>query len=89
MTRLFSPYQLNPFNIHPLRSILSDTVDFDAIRSAQCPIKLFLSATNVRTGKIRVFENDEIGPDAYLSLQEQLDWSELTSLADDRKIEEI
>jgi monovalent cation/hydrogen antiporter len=33
---------------------------------------------------------DEIGPDAYLSLQEQLDWSELTSLADDdRKIEEI
>ena len=65
MTRLFSPYQLNPFNIHPLRSILCDTVDFDAIRSAQCPIKLFLSATNVRTGKIRVFENDEIGPDAF------------------------
>ena len=67
MTRLFSPYQLNPFNINPLRSILCDTVDFDVIRSAHCPIKLFLSATNVRTGKIRVFDNDEIGPDAVLA----------------------
>jgi len=64
LTRLFSPYQLNPFNINPLRSILCDTVDFDAIRNARCPIKLFLSATNVRSGKIRVFHNDEIGPDA-------------------------
>jgi NTE family protein len=67
MTRLFSPYQLNPFNINPLRSILCDTVDFDAIRNAHCPIKLFLSATNVRTGKIRVFNNAEIGPDAVLA----------------------
>jgi NTE family protein len=67
MTRLFSPYQLNPFNINPLRSILCDTVDFEAIRNAHCPIKLFLSATNVRTGKIRVFNNGEIGPDAVLA----------------------
>jgi NTE family protein len=67
MTRLFSPYQLNPFNINPLRSILCDTVDFDAIRKAHCPIKLFLSATNVRTGKIRLFDNEEIGPDAVLA----------------------
>jgi NTE family protein len=57
MTRLFSPYQLNPFNINPLRSIPCDTADFDAIRNAHCPVKLFLSATNVRTGKIRVFDN--------------------------------
>jgi NTE family protein len=67
MARLFSPYQLNPFNINPLRSILADTVDFDAIRNGHCPIRLFLSATNVRTGKIRVFDNDEIGPDAVLA----------------------
>jgi NTE family protein len=67
MTRLFSPYQLNPFNINPLRSILCDAVDFDAIRNAHCPIKLFLSATDVRTGKIRVFDNHEIGPDAVLA----------------------
>jgi NTE family protein len=67
MTRMFSPYQLNPFNINPLRSILCDSVDFNLIRGAHCPIKLFLSATNVRTGKIRVFDNDEIGPDAVLA----------------------
>jgi NTE family protein len=60
MTRLFSPYQLNPFNINPLRSILCDTVDFDALRNAYRPIKLFLPATNVRTGKMRIFQNDEM-----------------------------
>ena len=65
-TRLISPYQFNPFNINPLRSILCDMVDFDAIRNA-CPVKLFLTATNVRTGKIRVLDNEEIGPDAVLA----------------------
>jgi NTE family protein len=67
LTRLFSPYQLNPPNYNPLRAVLAHTVDFDAIRRAHCPIKLFLSATNVRTGKIRVFDNDEIGPDTVLA----------------------
>jgi NTE family protein len=46
---------------------LTETVDFDALRSGRCPVKLFLSATNVRTGKIKVFENDTIGPDAVLA----------------------
>lgn len=67
ITRLFSPYQLNPRNVNPLRAILCDTVEFDAIHKAHCPLKLFLSATNVRTGKIRVFDNDEIGPDTVLA----------------------
>jgi NTE family protein len=62
VTRLFSPYQLNPFNYNPLRQILTETVDFDALRSGHYPVKLFLSATNVRTSKIKVFENDAIGP---------------------------
>ena len=67
VTRLFSPYQFNPFNYNPLRQVLTETVDFEALRSGHCPVKLFLSATNVRTGKIKVFENDEIGPDAVLA----------------------
>jgi NTE family protein len=67
VTRLFSPYQLNPFNYNPLRQVLIDTIDFAALRSEYCPVKLFLSATNVRTGKIKVFPNDEIGPDAVLA----------------------
>jgi hypothetical protein len=67
VTRLFSPYQLNPFNYNPLRQVLTETVDFAALRSGHCPVKLFRSATNVRTGKIKVFENDAIGPDAVLA----------------------
>jgi NTE family protein len=67
MTRLFSPYQFNPFNYNPLRQILVETIDFGTLRSEHCPVKLFLSATNVRTGKIKVFRNDEIGPDAVLA----------------------
>ena len=67
VTRLFSPYQFNPFNYNPLRRVLIETVDFRALRSDHCPVKLFLSATNVRTGKIKVFRNDEIGPDAVLA----------------------
>jgi NTE family protein len=59
MSRMFSPYQLNPFNYNPLTSLLDDVVDFEGLRR-QCAIKLFLSATNVRTGKIRVFANEEI-----------------------------
>jgi NTE family protein len=67
VTRLFSPYQLNPFNYNPLRQVLTESVDFGMLRSGHCPVKLFLSATNVRTGKIKVFSNNEIGPYAVLA----------------------
>jgi NTE family protein len=67
LTRLFSPYQFNPLNFNPLRDVLLQTVDFEMLRKATCKVKLFLSATNVRTGKIKVFDNDEIGPDAVLA----------------------
>ncbi len=59
LSRMFSPYQLNPLNHNPLKSILEEVVDFENLRR-RCAIKLFLSATNVRTGKVRVFTNDEI-----------------------------
>jgi NTE family protein len=59
LSRVFSPYQINPFNYNPLRSVLEQVVDFEGLRR-QCAIKLFLCATNVRTGKVRVFTNDEI-----------------------------
>ena len=67
VTRLLSPYQFNPFNYNPLRQVLTETVDFEALRSGHCPVELFLSATNVRTGKIKIFRNDEIGPEAVLA----------------------
>jgi len=67
MTRLFSPYEFNPLNCNPLRQVLLDTIDFDALRPTTCPIKMYLAATNVRTGKIKVFDNYEIGVDAVLA----------------------
>jgi len=66
MTRLFSPYQFNPLNVNPLRQALDETVNFAALRQCEA-IKLFISATNVRTGKIRVFENKDLSTDAVLA----------------------
>jgi NTE family protein len=59
LSRVFSPYQINPFNYNPLRPVLEQVVDFEGLRR-RCAIKLFLCATNVRTGKVRLFTNDEI-----------------------------
>ncbi len=65
MSRLFSPYDLNPGGSHPLRSILEKLIDFERLK--QGPIKLFISATNVRTGRVRVFRNAEITADVLLA----------------------
>jgi len=67
VTRMLSPYQFNPLNFNPLRNALSAVVDFEKLRHAVCPIKLYLSATNVRTGKVKIFTNDEIEVDAVLA----------------------
>ena len=56
---------LNPKGKNPLRDILAELVDFE--RLAQSPIKLFITATNVRTGRGRVFKNDAVTPDVLLA----------------------
>jgi len=63
--RLFSPYDLNPLGSNPLGQILVDCVDFD--RLAASPIRLFVTATNVRTGRGRVFRNEQLTPDVLLA----------------------
>jgi NTE family protein len=63
--RVFSPYDLNPRGTNPLRDILSECVDFAQL--AQSPIRLFVTATNVRTGRGRVFRNAELTPDVLLA----------------------
>jgi NTE family protein len=63
--RMFSPYDVNPRGINPLRDVLAECVDFS--RVANAPIKLFVTATNVRTGRGRVFRNAEITPDVLLA----------------------
>jgi NTE family protein len=66
VSRLYSPYQFNPLNYNPLRQVLDQTVDFERLRQ-NCALKLFLSATNVRTGKVKVFGNDELSLDVVMA----------------------
>ena len=54
-------------NLNPLRDAVENSVDFEVLKRPDCPVKLFLSATNVRTGKIKVFEKDEISVSAVLA----------------------
>src|SRR5258706_5321223 len=65
MARVLSPYDLNPFGLNPLRAILADSIDFD--RLARAPIRLFITATNVRTGRGRIFRNAEVTADVLLA----------------------
>ena len=65
LSRLVSPYDLNPLGKNPLRDILSGLIDFKQL--AQAPIKLFITATNVRTGRGHVFKNNAITPDVLLA----------------------
>ncbi len=65
MSRLFSPYDLNPLDLHPLRDILGESIDFE--RLGRSPIKLFITATSVRTGRGRIFRNPEITADVLLA----------------------
>jgi len=65
MARVVSPYTLNPHGFNPLEKILDESIDF--ARLTQSPIKLFVTATNVRTGRGRIFRNAEITPDVLLA----------------------
>jgi NTE family protein len=64
--RIFSPYQFNPNNVNPLREVLESQVDFAVLRK-HCPIRLYLCATNVETGKIRLFTGEDVCADAVLA----------------------
>lgn len=66
LTRFFSPSQLNPFDINPLRDILAAQIDFDALRR-QDGIKLFIATTQVSTGSLKLFRNRQLGLDVLLA----------------------
>ena len=66
LSHAISPYQFNPFNYNVLRDILVKQVDFDELK--QCKSNnLFISATNVRTGKVRIFNNPELSVDVVMA----------------------
>ncbi|MGX6647868.1 patatin-like phospholipase family protein [Maricaulaceae bacterium MS644] len=66
LSRVASPYDLNPLDLNPLREVLCEIVDFDAV-NACAALNVFVSATNVETGRSRVFGRDEITPDAVMA----------------------
>ncbi len=63
---LISPYRTNPLNINPLRDLVAHLIDFDRVRDND-GLKLFISATNVRTGKIKVFSGKEVTAEAVMA----------------------
>jgi len=66
MSRYFSPYDLNPLNINPLRNLIERFVDFDAVRRFT-GVQLFVSATNVTTGRLRIFPREKISADVVMA----------------------
>lgn len=66
LTRTFSPYELNPLNYNPLRQVLEACVDFERVRACD-EMKLFISATNVETGKVRVFHRSRLTADMVMA----------------------
>ena len=66
MSRMFSPYQLNPLNMNPLKEVLESCVDFDCVQSCNA-IKLYISATNVETGRVKVFDSADLTSDMVMA----------------------
>lgn len=66
MSQSFSPYQLNPFNVNPLKTVLGSVVDVDLVSQKRAP-KLYIAATEAATGNLRVFRNNELTVDVFLA----------------------
>lgn len=65
MSSYLSPYDLNPLNINPLRDLIVRFIDFGAVNNSGMP--LFIAATNVHTGRLRVFPCDQINANAVMA----------------------
>ncbi len=66
VSRVVSPYEANPLNINPLRELLESSVDFERVRACR-DVKLFIAATNVHSGKVKVFERPDLTSDMVLA----------------------
>ncbi len=65
-THLFSPYELNPLDINPLRDVIKELADFTALR-ASSPMPVLIAATRVRDGECRIFREHELTADMVLA----------------------
>ncbi|MEA2872111.1 MAG: hypothetical protein QOH67_2087, partial [Hyphomicrobiales bacterium] len=66
ISRYISPYDINPLNINPLRDLIERFVDFKALRAFK-GVSLFVSATNVHTGRVHVFPQDKLTADVVMA----------------------
>jgi NTE family protein len=66
LNRVTSPYDLNPLNLNPLRDLLDEMIDFERVRSCD-EIKIFVSATNVETGRVEVFDRHKLDADQVMA----------------------
>lgn len=66
LSRLVSPYQFNPMNINPLRDLLEKSIDFDMVQRCTA-FELFVSATNVETGRVRIFPRESLTVDMVMA----------------------
>ncbi|MBK8453684.1 MAG: patatin-like phospholipase family protein [Thiofilum sp.] len=66
LSRMYSPYQLNPLNINPLRDLVSTIIDFERVNTCRA-IKIFVTATNVRTGRPKIFRQPDINADTLMA----------------------
>lgn len=65
-TRILSPYQFNPLDMNPLRDLLADHIDFERLRRNR-RIRLFIAATEVESGHLKLFTNRDISAEAVLA----------------------
>ena len=66
LSRMVSPYELNPLNYNPLQDLLEAQIDFDRVTTCD-KLKLFVSATNVHNGRVKVFTCGEITADVVMA----------------------
>ena len=66
LSGIFSPYQLNPGNMNPLRDLVADCIDFKCVRRCEA-IRIFISATDVETGRVQVFDSHQLTADHIMA----------------------
>ncbi|MGI9387897.1 MAG: patatin-like phospholipase family protein [Methyloligellaceae bacterium] len=66
LNRFASPYEMNPWKMNPLQDLLNEVIDFDLVRSCD-KTKIFVSATNVETGRVKVFDRKQLTCDMVMA----------------------
>ncbi|TAL16581.1 MAG: patatin-like phospholipase family protein, partial [Aquabacterium sp.] len=62
----FSPYELNPLGHDPLREVVQACFDFERLRR-ESPFRLYIAATEVRTGRLQLFREGELDASRLLA----------------------